>query len=152
MVFFYLATSSVSKTDMRGVFAAAITVQRSCIAWIPSVNEFTAIAPPGPILWSWSVVETVGVSVRSRLMKTASAASSFCITNDFRIAPRGNTVCPVTADVTIEGIYLITYLCPYKGAKEAIKVLFRKQNGDYHVAGSGVVSRSFSPNGDIVRR
>ena len=54
--------------------------------------------PPGPILWSWSVDETVLFSALSRLIKTLSVASSFWKIKDFRIALRGMISC---ADVLV---------------------------------------------------
>src|SRR5574343_593204 len=75
--YYYLTTSSVSKKDIRGVLALATAVQRSCVGCMPSVPAFKLIIPPGPSLWSWSVAETVGVSVRSRFKYIVSAVSSF---------------------------------------------------------------------------
>ncbi len=43
--------------------------------------------PPGPILWSWSVDETVLFSALSRLIKTLSVASSFWKIKDFSREP-----------------------------------------------------------------
>ena len=65
------------EADLEEMPDAAMTLQLSWIASMPSVPKLSAIAPPGPTRWSCTVADTVKVASRSCLMNTLIAASSF---------------------------------------------------------------------------